>query len=255
LIRQFRPRLATLLLEAILPRLVSRLPYSNPHPGATVTAIFKFATDRRGVLFGLSLAVAFAFAATSAAPAFAQAAVPVEQLMAPGPLPDIVQGSASAPVTIVEYGALTCSHCQAFHAETWPTLKSKYVDTGKVKFILREFPLNPLDAAAFMLTRCAGPDKRSALVDLLYDHQKDWAFVDKPLEALGNMVKQAGISPTDFETCLKDQQLYEKVTQTRDEGAKNFHVDSTPTFFINGKRVNGALPIADFDKIIQPLLK
>jgi protein-disulfide isomerase len=222
-----------------------------------VTAISNSATrsNRRGVLFGLALAAGVALAATSAAPAFAQETVSVDQLMAPGPLPDIVQGSASAPVTIVEYGALTCSHCQAFHAETWPTLKSKYIDTGKVKFILREFPLNPLDAAAFMLARCAGAEKRPAIVDLLYDHQKDWAFVDKPLEALGNMVKQAGISPADFESCLKDQKLYEKVTQTRDEGAKNFHVDSTPTFFINGKRLNGAMPIADFDKIIEPLLK
>jgi protein-disulfide isomerase len=222
-----------------------------------VTAVSNSAarSNRRGVLLGLAFVLGFGLAASSSAPSFAQATVPVDQLMAPGPLPDVVQGSADAKVTIVEYGALTCSHCQAFHATTWPTLKSKYVDTGKVKFILREFPLNPLDAAAFMLARCAGADKRSALVDLLYDHQKDWAFVDKPLEALGNMVKQAGISPSDFETCLKNQQLYEQVTQTRDNAAKNFHIDSTPTFFINGTKLNGDMPIADFDKIIEPLLK
>ena len=123
----------------------------------------------------------------------------VDQLMAPGPLPDLVQGSASAPVTIVEYASMTCTHCAAFHEETWPTLKAKYVDSGKVKFILREFPLDPLATAGFMLARCAGPDKRNAIVDLLYTQQKNWAFVDKPLDALAGLVKQAGISQSDFE--------------------------------------------------------
>jgi protein-disulfide isomerase len=222
-----------------------------------VTAISKPARrpNRRRVLFGLGLAAGFALAASSAAPALAQATIPVDQLMAPGPLPDIVQGSADAQVTIVEYASMTCTHCQAFHAGTWPELKKKYVDTGKVKFILREFPLDPLAAAAFMLARCSGPEKRNAIVDLLFDQQKNWAFVDKPLEALGELVKQAGISQSDFETCLKDQKLYDEVNQTRDNAAKNFHVDATPTFFINGKRVSGDMPIGDFDKAIEPLLK
>jgi protein-disulfide isomerase len=210
-------------------------------------------SNRRRVIFGL--AIVAALAAGSAAPAFAQATVPIDQLMAPGPLPDVVQGSPDASVTIVEYASMTCTHCQAFHAGTWPQLKSKYIDTGKAKFILREFPLDPLAAAAFMLARCAGPEKRNAIVDLLFDQQKDWAFVDKPLEALGNIVKQAGISPADFETCLKNQQLYEQVNQTRDNAAKNFHVDATPTFFVNGKRLSGEMPIGDFDKAIEPLLK
>jgi protein-disulfide isomerase len=220
-----------------------------------VTAISKPAprSNRRRVLFGLALAAGVAVAAT--APAFAQATIPVDQLMAPGPLPDSVQGSADAKVTIVEYASMTCTHCQAFHATTWPELKSKYVDTGKVKFILREFPLDPLAAAAFMLARCAGPERRNAIVDLLFDQQKNWAFVDKPLEALGELVKQAGISQNDFETCLKDQKLYDQVNQTRDNAAKNFHVDATPTFFINGTRISGDMPIGDFDKAIEPLLK
>lgn len=210
-------------------------------------------STRRRAIAALAVAAGLAFAGI--APAFAQATIPMDQLMAPGPLPDIVQGKADAPVTIVEYASMTCTHCAAFHAETWPALKAKYVDTGKVKFILREFPLDPLATAAFMLARCAGPDKRNAIVDLLFDKQKDWAFVDKPLEALANTVKQAGISQSDFESCLKNQQLYEQVNQTRDNAAKNFHVDATPTFFINGKKLSGERPLADFDKIIQPLLK
>lgn len=216
----------------------------------TITLKFPPQANRRRLLFGL----AFAAALGLSAPAFAQS-VPMEQLMAAQPLPDIVQGSADAPVTIVEYASMTCPHCQAFHAETWPTLKSKYVDTGKVKFIFREFPLDPLAAAAAMLARCQGPEKRNAIVDLLFDKQKDWAFVDKPLEALAAVIKQTGMSQGDFESCLKNQQLYDEVKKERDDAAKNFHVNSTPTFFVNGKILNGEMPIAEFDKTIEPLLK
>jgi len=209
---------------------------------------------RRCLLAGLACASTIGFLC-AAVPALAQTAVPVDQLMAPGPLPDIVEGKADAPVTIVEYASMTCVHCAAFHDQTWPTLKTKYVDTGKAKFILREFPLDPLAAAAFMLARCAGPDKRDVIVDLLFTQQKQWAFVDKPLEALAGVVKQAGISQADFETCLKNQDLYDQVTRTRDQAAEKFHVTATPTFFVNGTKLSGELPVADFDKAIAPLLK
>ena len=123
--------------------------------------------------------VGVALAVGAGMPASAQTIVPMDQLMAPGALPDSMQGSASAPVVIIEYASMTCPHCAAFHAETWPKLKAKYVDAGKVKFALREFPLDPLATAAFMLARCAGPEKRDALVDLLYGQQKNWAFTPK----------------------------------------------------------------------------
>jgi protein-disulfide isomerase len=184
-----------------------------------------------------------------------QTVVPLDQLMAPGPLPDVVLGSASAPVTIVEYASMTCSHCAAFHEETWPALKAKYVDSGKVKFILREYPLDPLATAGFMLARCAGPDRRTAIVDLLYTQQKNWAFVPKPLEALAGLVKQAGISQGDFDACLKNQELYDQVNKIHDRATEQFKVNATPTFFVNGREVNGELPIEEFDKILQPLLK
>jgi protein-disulfide isomerase len=193
--------------------------------------------------------------AFGSAPARAQAMVPIDQMMAPGALPDVVQGSASAPVTIIEYASMTCVHCAAFHEETWPKLKAKYVDTGKVKFILREFPLDGFATAGFMLARCAGPDKRNAIVDLLYTQQKSWAFVDKPIEALAAVVKQAGISQADFEACLTNQELLTQVNQTRDRANQKFKVNSTPTFFVNGREMNGELPIEDFDKVLEPLLK
>lgn len=185
----------------------------------------------------------------------AQTVVPVDKLMAPGPLPDIAEGPANAPVTIIEYASMTCPHCAAFQAETWPKLKAKYVDTGKVRFILREFPLDPLATAGFMLARCAGPDKRDAIVDLLYTQQKNWAFVDKPLEALAALVKQAGISQADFETCLKNQTLYDEVNKTRDLASKEFKISGTPTFFVNGSEMNGEQSIENFDKALAPLLK
>jgi protein-disulfide isomerase len=181
--------------------------------------------------------------------------IPLDQLMAPGPLPDIVQGAVTAPITIVEYASMTCPHCAAFHEGPWKDLKSKYVDTGKVKFILREFPLDPLATAGFMLARCAGPDKRNAVIDLLYAQQKTWAFVDKPIQPLLDLVKGLGFTQTDFETCLKNQELYDQVNASRDQAADKFGVDATPTFFINGRKQTGEMSIADLDAALEPLLK
>jgi protein-disulfide isomerase len=197
---------------------------------------------------------AAAFAAIGlASPAFAQKApngkVSVVELMAPGALPDIVEGKADAPVTIVEYASMTCSHCAAFHRDVYPALKKNYIDTGKVKFILREFPLDPLATAAFMLARNAG-DKRDAVVDLLFAQQKNWAFVDKPLDGLANVLKQTGLGQEKFEETLKDQQLYENVSKVRDRAAEKFGINSTPTFFINGDKYNGEMSLADLDAII-----
>ena len=199
------------------------------------------------------LALAFAVAAVPALAA--DQTVPAAQLMAEPPLPDVWQGAKDAPVTMIEYASMTCTHCAAFHAETWPTLKSKYIDTGKVRFVLREFPLDPLATAGFMLGRCAGPDKRNAVLDLLFDQQKNWALVDKPVEALENTVKQAGITQDAFQTCLKDQKLYGQVNAERDIAGKDFKVDATPTFYINGVKHAGELSVDELEKILNPLIK
>ncbi len=210
---------------------------------------------RREMLGGLATAGACLLAGTLPLRAATESGtVAVDQLMAPQALPDMWLGAADAPVTIIEYASMTCTHCAAFHAETWPTLKSKYIDAGKVRFALREFPLDVLAGAGFMLARCTGPDKRNALVDLLFTQQKNWAFVDKPLEALASTVKQAGLSQAAFETCLKDQSLLDQVNAVRDRAAKDFGVNATPTFFINGKRVAGELTVSELDKQLQPLL-
>ncbi|MGI3901746.1 MAG: DsbA family protein [Janthinobacterium lividum] len=216
-----------------------------------------FALSRRGALLALAASTSLALgASTVPAPAFAaDQTFPIAELMAEPPLPDTWQGAQSAPVTIIEYASMTCTHCAAFHAETWPTLKSKYIDAGKVRFVLREFPLDPLATAGFMLGRCAGPDRRNAVLDLLFDQQKNWAFVDKPVEALENTVKQAGVTHDAFEACLKDQKLYGEVNSERDKAGQQFKVDATPTFYINGVKHAGELSVDDLEKILQPLLK
>ena len=180
--------------------------------------------------------------------------VPVDQLMASEALPDIVQGKSDAPITMVEYASMTCTHCAHFHETTYPALIKNYVDTGKVKFILREFPLDPLATAGFMLARCSGPDKRTAVVDLLFNTQQSWAFVDKPLEALGGILKQTGMGKDKFDACLKDQKLYDEVNQVRQRGAEKFDVTATPTFFVNGTKVTGELNPETLTKTLDPLL-
>lgn len=200
--------------------------------------------------FLLAAACSLLLAAPAYADKSASGKVPVDELMAPNALPDIVEGSADAPVTIVEYASMTCSHCAAFHHDVYPELKKNYIDTGKAKFILREFPLDPLATAAFMLARELG-DKRDAAVDLLFSQQKNWAFSDKPLDGLANVLKQAGLGQEKFEAILKDQTLYENVNKVRDRAAEKLGVNSTPTFFVNGDKYTGEMSIADLDKIIS----
>jgi protein-disulfide isomerase len=137
---------------------------------------------------------------------------------------------------------------------TYPQLKSRYIDTGKVRFVLREFPLDPLATAGFMLARCDGNDKYYPVTDLLFDQQRNWAFTDKPLDALRSMMRQAGFSQEKFDACLKDQKLYDAVNAVKNRGMEQFRVDSTPTFFINGQRHPGSMSIDELEKIIKPVL-
>ena len=220
--------------------------------GTTMTTI-KFSLTRRAMLAASIPALMLV------APALAEKApapkVTVDELMAPNALPDIVQGKADAPVTIVEYASMTCSHCAAFHRDVYPILKKDFIETGKVKFILREFPLDPIATAAFMLARALGDDKRDAAVDLLFSQQKNWAFTETPLEGLAGIVKQAGIGQAQFETTLKDAKLQHDIVAVRDRGAEKFGVNATPTFFINGVKFTGELKGGELDKIIGDAAK
>ncbi len=178
----------------------------------------------------------------------------VLELEAKGPLDDIAMGSPTAPVTIIEYASMTCPHCAAFANTTFPKLKEKYIDTGKVKYIMREYPLDGLAAAAFMLARCGGPDKYYPLIETLFAQQQKWA-VREPIPPLLAIAKQAGFTQQSFESCVNDKALLAKVQQMRDRGSQKFKVDSTPTFFINGEKHPGAMSIEELDKILASLLK
>jgi protein-disulfide isomerase len=175
-------------------------------------------------------------------------------LMQPSPLGDMSLGAQNAPVTVIEYASLTCPHCAHFHEATYPELKKRYIDTGKVRFIFREFPLDQLAAAGFMLARCAGPNKYFPMIETLFAQQTGWV-VQKPLEPLLGIAKQAGFTQQTFEECLKNQQVLDGIEKVRDQAAGKLGVNSTPTFFINGKRYAGALSIEELDKEIAPYLK
>ncbi len=182
--------------------------------------------------------------------------VSVEDLMKPGPLPDVAVGKADAPITIVEYASMTCGHCAAFHNKVFPAIKEKYVDTGKVRFILREFPLDNLAAAASMLARCAGSEKSYPLVGALFAKQEDWAFVrTNPVPELFKLAKQAGFTQESFDKCLTDQKLLDDLMKGRETASSQFGISGTPTFFINGKRLKDAPVIESFDKAIAALAK
>jgi protein-disulfide isomerase len=183
----------------------------------------------------------------------AQGTVDVAKLLEPGPLPEKVLGKDDAPVTIIEYASMTCPHCARFHAVTLPELKTKYIDTGKARLIFREFPFDPRAEAGFMLARCSN-DNYFAMVEVLFKQQENWAGVQDAKTALLQISKLAGFSQESFEACLTDQKLLEDVRAVRERGSKDFGVDSTPTFFINGNRYPGAMSIAEMSAIIDGML-
>ncbi len=218
----------------------------------------KYSLQRRALIAGFAAALALTpLAASAEGEGGKPPAGPdgdVAELMKASDLPDFTVGAADAKVTIVEYASMTCPHCAKFHKEVYPALKSKYIDTGKVRFIFRDFPLNPRAFGGSMLARCTGGAKGLALLETLFDKQADWAFVEaNPKQALFDVVKQAGFTQESFEKCLTDQKLFEQLTAMQRRGADVHKVTSTPTFFVNGKRIVGPT-IEDFDKLIEPML-
>jgi protein-disulfide isomerase len=180
------------------------------------------------------------------------------ELAKPGPAGDITLGSDKAPVTIIEYASMTCPHCAHFSETTFPELKKRYIDTGKVHFIFREFPFDKVAAAAFMLARCAskdgGSDKYMAVVETLFAKQDQWVN-DHPLKPLENIAKQLGFSDASFKACLTNQTVLNDIEAVRDRAVDKLGVNSTPTFFVNGKKVVGDVSIDEMAKVIDPYLK
>ena len=229
---------------------IGRADFALSRRGSCLSLLTQF---RRGR--GLALAALLAFAA---APALAapkpEGTVDMAEVLKPGPLPELTLGDAKG-VEVVEYGSVTCPHCAVFSKETLPKLKTKYIDTGKVHFIFREFSRNPLDVGAFTLARCVGDDKALATIDLLFATQDKWAFVEKPLEPLLTALRPTGLSRDKAIECLKDTKLTGEIQQIGKTGVDVVKIQGTPTFVIDGKVYGGELSEQDLDDILQPLIK
>ncbi len=167
---------------------------------------------------------------------------------------DNVLGRADAPVTIVEYSSFTCPHCARFHTDVLPQLKEAYIDTGKVRLVFRDFPLDRFALAASMLARCAPRERYFGFVDFLFRDQPRWTGAKDPLAALGRLAKLGGLSQAKFDACLKDEGVAKIVLQQRMTGNQQFKVRSTPTLIVNGALYGGGLTFDQLRAVVEQIL-
>ena len=163
-------------------------------------------------------------------------------------------GDAAALVTIIEYSSLTCPHCAAFHNDVLPELKKRYIDTGKVRLLLRDFPLDESALKAAIIAHCAGPTRQPSFVEVFFAQQQSWARAKDPIAALKQLARLGGLGGDQIDACLADKDLETAVLQARLDGQKQFDIKSTPTFIIDGKVQTGEHSVEAFAAIIDPLL-
>jgi protein-disulfide isomerase len=174
----------------------------------------------------------------------------------PVALPDMALGSAKAAVTITEFASMSCPHCAAFEQNVFPMIRSKYIDTGKIRYVFREFPLDIKAAAASMVARCmAGDDaeKFFSAIDTMFK-QQDRLMTDTQ-ETLKLIGGQAGMSAEAVEACVKNQATLDKLSADEKFANETLKVDATPTFFINGEMSKGAMSFEEMDQKIKAALK
>jgi protein-disulfide isomerase len=182
----------------------------------------------------------------------ASLALDVKALNEPPELGEMAMGPDNAKVTIIEYYSATCPHCATFHKDIFTALTRDYLDTGKVRFVLREFPLDKPALAASMLARCAPKEKFFPIIDALLDTQDSW--VKKPAVGLRKVARFSGFTPASFDDCLDNKELADKIMAIRNRAQKEFGVKGTPALFINGERFTGSRNIAAIKRIIDPIL-
>ena len=168
---------------------------------------------------------------------------------------DRILGAPDAPVTVIEYASLTCGACAGFHATAFKALKEQYIDTGKVRWVLREFPTPPQDraVAGFMLARCLPEDRYFAFVDVLFRTQQQWVTAPNASEELRRIARSAGMSDADFNACLSDDAAIQRIADVTETGNTTYGVDSTPSFIIDGRKYTN-MPLQDFVAILDPLV-
>ena len=175
-------------------------------------------------------------------------------------LKGMLYGSNDAPITVIEYRSLTCSHCAEFSKVTFPELKEKYIDTGKIKFELRPFALNAIDLNAFKLLHCSNEDDFLSLEKILFENQEKWIISspnDQVLEnstaALGKYGLLFGITEEKFNSCLEDESITDFIISMRMEGSQKYNISSTPSFVINDEVYGGYRNFEDFEKILKKI--
>lgn len=168
---------------------------------------------------------------------------------------DCIIGNIDAKVTIVEYSSLSCPKCSDFHKNTYAQLKKQYIDTGKVRYVYRDFPTNPPALLGALLAHCSGSDRYYTYISTLMDSQPMWAYKNNFKEYLINIGKLGGISEDKINTCFTDKNMEKKILDKAMTGIKVLKINATPTFFINGNKYDGIMPFNDFAKIIEEKLK
>ena len=209
-------------------------------------------TARRRITVAVFLALAVPVSTDAAMAQSAIAAAVAKPVL----LPDIVIGSPKAPITITEYASMSCSHCAAFGENVFPMLRSKYIDTGKVRFVFREFPLDIKAATASMLARCIGKgdsEKSLGAIETLFKLQE--RLVAETKETLLFVGKLNGMSEQEVAACASDQAQLDKLTADQQYAVRELKVVSTPTFFLNGVKLQGSMPFEDLEERIKPLLR
>jgi protein-disulfide isomerase len=213
-------------------------------------------SKRRGLLIAIAAAVVLVLAGGGYYGYRAYSAGQPGNINTPSPLGDIALGPADARVTIVEYASMTCPHCAAFTRETFPKLKATYIDTGKVRYVFREFPLDQLALLGAQLARCIAkgdPPTFFNAIDVLFASQTDWAS-NAPIEPLKRITKQLGMNDGEFEACANNETIGKAIIATRDYAYDRLKVNATPSFFINDQRLQGETSLEEFAKVIDPIL-
>lgn len=167
---------------------------------------------------------------------------------------DYSMGEASSSVVMVEYASLTCGHCAEFHTLVLPKLKKEFIDTGKVRYIYRDFPLDRLALAAAMVARCAGRNNFFGFIETFYTVQSQWSEASNPLSALNRIARLGGMDQTSFDQCLGKADVQNGILARRLEAVKEFKIRSTPTVFINGDKYSGGMSLAHFQAVLRTRL-
>lgn len=211
-----------------------------------------------GVLVGL--AVSFAGAANVSAQtkdATPTAATPAPAATTAGApaYREFVLGDPKATVTVIEYASLTCSHCANFHQKVYGDLKKNYIDTGKIRFVFRDFPLDTWAMAGALLARCAPADRGTKLIDLIFKNQDTWIRSEKPIEPLRGYAQLAGMSATEVDACLQNNDILKTIREVQNTATNLYKVQSTPTFFVEDQKVEGDRGYEYMAKLIDEKIK